>query len=83
MTTPTPLDELKQRIDALSPRAKQWLHHTAQQLNDTDADGYIDHPDSRVECVAAGIIDQHGKYIELSGEANDLLYSEGYLRDYA
>ena len=72
--------ELKTKLDGLTPRAKRWLHGAAQQLNDGDADGYIDHKESRAECVAAGVIEQRGRgVIEFSSEANDLLYSQQYL----
>lgn len=76
--------ELKQRIDALSPEAKSWLHHFAQQINDSEAGGFIDTPKLREECFAAGIVkDWGGGEFGLSGEANDMLYSDGYLAAFA
>lgn len=76
--------KMKERIDSLSTEAKQWLHHTAQQCNDPGADGYIDDPKLRAECVAAGVIVQlRGKRIEIDGYVNNLVYSEGYLSQYS
>ena len=83
MTT-DPRSVLVQKIDLLSPRAKQWLHHAAQQVNDSEAGGYMNHEPSRSECAEAGIITvTRGGYIEFSAEANDLLYSQGYLHAHA
>jgi hypothetical protein len=71
---------LRSRIDGLSTPTKVWLHSLAQQLNDSDADGYVDNVAARRECVAAGVVTQLSrKRVELSAEANDLLYSQQYL----
>jgi hypothetical protein len=81
---PMNTDELKQKIDALSPGAKSWLHNFAQQINDSDADGFIDRPKCREECMAAGIVEDEGRgRYGLSGEASGLLYGDAYLAAFA
>jgi len=73
-------NELKQKIDALSPEAKEWLHNFAQQINDCDSVGFADNPKCRKECFDAGIILGlgRGRY-GLGEEANALLYTKQYL----
>lgn len=78
--TSSDLKTLKFKIDRLSPRAKQWLHGVAQQLHDSDAEGYSDHAPSRKECADANLITSHRNgTISMSSEVGDLLYSQGYL----
>lgn len=74
----------KQKIDSLSVGAKTWLHNFAQQINDSEADGFIDNPKLREECLAAGVVeDWGGGEFGLSGVANGLLYSDNYLAPFA
>ncbi len=75
--------EITTRLDTLSPKAKGWLHRTAQQLNDPDADGYIDNKECRKECADAGLIVMSGRYLEIPGNINTLLYSGQYLAAFA
>jgi len=77
-------EETKLRLDALSPRTKTWLHNAVQQCNDSEAGGYCDHPASRAEAVAAGLIQQRGGgRIEIPSVVNGLVYGDAYLAPFA
>ena len=70
-------EEAKQRIDALSPRAKEWLRQTCEQAADDHS--WSDHPSLRVECENAGLVDKRGRFLQIDPTVQALVYGEQYL----
>lgn len=72
-------ETVKKVLDSLSAKSQRWINAVAQQLNDPDANGYIDNEEARMECASAGVIQDYGDgYIEIPAIVNDVLYSDGY-----
>lgn len=70
--------EILQKCDGLSDRAKSWLHHAAECMD--EGVEYINDSPSRKECRLAGLITQKpfGR-IEIEAEVMQIVYVEGYL----
>ncbi len=66
---------VRDRLMALSPRAKQWLEKTCECLD--EGVEYISHAPSRTECRRAGLITQKpfGR-VEISAEVMRLVWIE-------
>lgn len=69
-------DEIKTKLDALSPAAKEWLHNACNQI--ADAGEYIDRPVDRKECIAAGLVEMHGRMVDVDAHVMGLV-SDNYL----
>jgi hypothetical protein len=70
--------DLRAKLDALSPDAKQWLEKTCERF--ADGQGYDKRPDEIAECLAAGLIEKRGKWIEVDGDVMGLVYSDSYFQ---
>lgn len=68
----------KDRIDALSASAQDWLHRIVQQIGEGVA--YDPNDGLRAECAAAGllIIAKNGA-VEIGVEVMNLVYTQNYL----
>lgn len=71
------IDETMQRIDALSPRAKEWLRKTCEQAADDHS--WTDVPSVRVECENAGLVDKRGRFLHIDPTVQLLVYGDQYL----
>ncbi len=68
---------LRQKLDALSPRAKRWLEKTCEYLDENEP--YFNHKPSRDECRIAGLIKQKPfGYIEIPVDVMELVWIERY-----
>lgn len=75
-------EELKKRIDALTPEAKGWLHRACNQL--ADAGEYIDNTKAHAECEAAGLLEtDDDNTIETADGVMGIVYSDNYLAAYS
>lgn len=72
---------LRERLDALSENAKQWLEKTCERF--ADGAGYDIHLDEIKECLAAKLITKSGRWIDVDSEVMGLVYSESYFRQNA
>jgi len=67
---------LRERLDALSDNAKEWLEKTCERF--ADGAGYDIHMDEIKECLAAKLITKSGRWIDVDSDVMELVYSESY-----
>jgi hypothetical protein len=67
---------LRERLDALSEDAKQWLCKSCHRF--ADGQGYEKWPEAITECLAAGLIEKRRQWIEIDADVMELVYSESY-----
>jgi|GEM_PF-4004530 len=68
----------EEKLDALSPESKQWLEKTCERF--ADGEGYDQNEAAIQECIAAGVIERWGKFIDVEAEVMGLGYSDSYFR---
>jgi len=70
--------DLRAKLDALSPDAKDWLEKTCERF--ADGQGYDPSPKEIAECITAGLIEKRRQWIEVDGDVMEMVYSDSYFQ---